>query len=94
MHRPPVLLRAAYLKNLDLSGGGGCSLLPVKPVIPPASSPNGAVSEGYAQRWAWRQPLLDLGELPRLPEPCSQELAIIGALLAVLLVPLNPLTVP
>lgn len=41
MHRPPVLLRAAYLKNLDLSGGGGCSLLPVKPVIPTASSPNG-----------------------------------------------------
>lgn len=69
MHRPPVLLRAAYLKNLDLSGGGGCSLLPVKPVIPTASSANGTVSEGYAQRWAWRQPLLDLGELPRLPEP-------------------------
>lgn len=66
MHRPPVLLRAAYLKNLDLSGGGGCSLLPV---IPTASSANGTVSEGYAQRWAWRQPLLDLGELPRLPEP-------------------------
>lgn len=48
MHRPLVLLRAAYLKNLDLSGGGGCSLLPVKPVIPTASSPNGTVSEGYA----------------------------------------------